>query len=136
MKKKYITTIEDLLALKDTDKKMYGEGVNGYYQFKQGILCYFYDDDSMLIFSDIGIGKGFTPRYIFEEEPVKEVDENDIDKLCWFWDNDEDNKSIGTLTEILTDNPYSFCYRAGCFRHCRRLTPAEVAEITGYKVEA
>lgn len=70
-----------------------------------------------------------------EKEPVKEATEKDVGKLCWFWDNDEDNKGIGTLTEILTDNPYSFCYRAGCFRHCRRLTPAEVAEITGYKVE-
>lgn len=133
--KKYLTKPEDVLALKDTDTKIYIEGMEGYYQFIQGALCYFDDDDAIMMFSKFGIGKGYLMVYILVEEPVKEADENDIGYLCWFWDKDEDSKSIGTLTKILTNNPYSFLCRAGCFRHCRRLTPAEVAEITGYKAE-
>lgn len=80
-------------------------------------------------------GQELIEKLKHEQKPVEEADENDIGKLCWFWDRDKNNKSIGVLTEILTDNPYSFCCRVGCFMHCCRLTPAEVAEITGYKVE-
>lgn len=63
--KKYIKTIEDLLALKDTETKMYAEGVNGYYQFKHGILCFFHGDSSVEIFSDFGLGKGYRDRYFY-----------------------------------------------------------------------
>ena len=134
MKKKYLTTPEDILALKDTDTKIYTEGTNEYYQFVQGVLCYFDEDESVVMFSEIGIGKGYLNRYILEEEPVKEVTEEDVGKLCWMWDTDEEYKT----TEVLKRITQTFSYEgsSGAFwHHCRRLTPAEVAEITGYKVE-
>lgn len=69
-----------------------------------------------------------------EKEPVKEVTKKDIGKLCCFWDFREDDKQIGVLVELDTDAcPYHDGYTY--YQHCRRLTPAEVAEITGYKVE-
>lgn len=65
------------------------------------------------------------------KEPVKEATEEDIGKLCWFWDKECD-KRMGILDHI-EDRLY---YVGDWFYdHCRRLTPAEVAEITGYKVE-
>lgn len=69
-----------------------------------------------------------------EREPVKEADENDIGKLCWFWD--DENRVVGILSHIGKDSfPYKDGERFFGWKHCRRLTPAEVAEITGYKVE-
>lgn len=134
--KKYLTTPEEILALKDTDTKIYAEGSKGYYQFVNGILCYFYSDGSILMFSEIGIGKGYLKRYILVEEPVKEADKNDIGKLCWFFDDDgedEDYKTLSTLKSI--DNNKYVTIKGYYYRHCRRLSPSEVAEITGYKVE-
>lgn len=69
-----------------------------------------------------------------DAESVKEADENDIGKLCWFFDTSLENKRLGILLEIdCSPCPYHTQY--SCYEHCRRLTPAEVAEITGYKVE-
>ena len=134
--KKYLTTPEEILALKDTDTKIYTEDYEGYYQFIQGTLCYFDDDDSFIVCSDIGIGVGYSNRYILVEEPVKEADENDIGKLCWFFDDDgkdEDYKTLSTLKSI--DNCKYVTIKGYYYKHCRRLSPSEVAEITGYKVE-
>ena len=69
-----------------------------------------------------------------EKEPVKEADENDIGKLCWFWDTSVENKKFSILTKI-DCAPCPYHTYNSCYDHCRRLTPAEVAEITGYKVE-
>lgn len=135
MVKKYLTTIEDLLALKDTDTKIYADGITGYYQFNHGILCYYYDDGSVAVFSEFGLGKGFVERYILIEEPVKEADESDIGKLCKFWDEDSKCYVISTL-ECLRSGKFTYKSSHCCsWQHCRHLTPAEVAEITGYKVE-
>lgn len=70
-----------------------------------------------------------------EKEPVKEVTEEDVGKLCEFWDGDHKGHAISTLERL---QPGEFTYKAtygAGWKHCRRLTPTEVAEITGYKVE-
>ena len=43
-KKRYLKTVEDVLAFKDTDTKIYAENESGYYQFVNGILCAFDDE--------------------------------------------------------------------------------------------
>ena len=68
--KKYLTTPEEVLALRDTDTKIYTEGDTGYYQFIQGVLCYFYDDNTMTMFSEFGIGEGYLNRYILVVQKV------------------------------------------------------------------
>lgn len=133
--KKFLTTPEEILSLKDTDTKIYSEGVNGYYQFVRGALCYFYEDGSIIVYGEIGMGKGFSNKYILVEEPVKEADENDIGKLCWFWDDDEDDKTLDILKDT-SIGPRHFEGKATrWYYNCSRLTPDEVAEMTGYKVE-
>lgn len=134
--KKYLTTVEEVLALKDTDTKIYSDDADGYYKFVQGILCYFYDDhDSTVLSIEFGIGKGFAGRYILVEEPIKDATEEDIGKLCKFWDSDTDEKNISVLKKINKECSYPFVHNDGYYGHCSPLTPAEVAEITGYKVE-
>ena len=135
MIKKYLTTPEQLLTLRNTDTKIYTDDSDeeSYYQFVNGVLCRIYKDCKE-INVEIGLGTGFLGKYILEEEPFKEADEKDIGKLCCFWDFDEDDKQIGVLVELDTDScPYNDGYTY--YQHCRPLTPTEVAEITGYKVE-
>lgn len=133
MIKKYLTTPEEILALRHTDTKIYNESCETeeiYYQFVDGVLCEFIRDDGFIFNTDLPLSK----LYILVEEPVKEVLEEDIGKLCWFWDFDDDDKQIGVLVGIAKDScPYRNGY--SWYQHCRRATPAEIAEITGYKVE-
>lgn len=133
-KKKYLETVEEVLALKDTDTKIYKDNTTGgYYQFIGGVLCRFYSNSTPVFNAGIDVNGDY---YILVEEPVKEVTEEDIGKLCWFWDSSDDRKFPGLLTDINYDDAYSFCCRAaGYYSQCCRMSPSEVAEITGYRVE-
>ena len=64
--------------------------------------------------------------------PVQEATEQDIGKICYFWDDSEDySKQIGLLTEIKTANSI-FKYvmsESICFAHCCRLTKQEIEKL-------
>ncbi len=73
--KKYLTTPEEILALKDTDTKIYTFSEEKYYKFIDGVLCLFSGNDSIELFNtNLAIGTYERP-YILVEEPVKEADE-------------------------------------------------------------
>lgn len=128
--KKYLTTPEEILALKDTDTKIYKDNCCGYFKFVGGVFCYFSKTSDVFFNVELGFNQVESQLYIEVEE--LEVTKEDIGKLCWFWDFDEKKKQIGVLVELDEDScPYRNGY--GWYHHCRRLTNAEVAEITGYK---
>lgn len=133
MKKRYLKTVEDVLALKDTDTKIYAERIHGYYRFVNGVWCSF-DYDCPSSWSLCPLTCKGEELYVLEEEPMQEATEDDVGKLCEFWASDC-LKHIGILEEIL-DNDSSPYVMANdfCYQHCRRLAPSEVAVITGYKV--
>lgn len=64
--------------------------------------------------------------------PIQEATNQDIDKLCYFWDDSEDySKQIGLLSEIKTNN-HIFKYVLAdtvCFAHCRRLIKQEAEKL-------
>lgn len=134
--KRYLKTVEDVIALKDTDTKIYREDTDGYCQFIKGTLCGFHND-----FWCIGATIDDASNcYIIEEEPMQEATEADIGKLCWFYADDikKDERDIGILTGLPYEEGDSRHYEMDntyYYKHCRRLTPSEVAELTGYKVE-
>ena len=136
--KKYLTTPEEVLALKDTDAKIYIEDSLNYYRFIDGCLCWFNAKGDFDLNVTMHFSGDFQAKYIVVEEPVKEADKNDIGKLCRFWNDNPQDYVVSILCEVYErgDYPYGIdccdCY----YKYCRRLTPAEVAEITGYKVEA
>ena len=134
MKKKYLKTVEDILALKNSDTKIYVERGEGYYQFVDGILCKFDNYDSLIYFNIELDFEG--TNYILEEEPIQEATEEDIGKLCWFWDNEEGDGERSILKVIHTKEQCQYLIEdCNSYVHCRRLSPSEVAEITGYKVK-
>jgi hypothetical protein len=59
--------------------------------------------------------------------------------LCVFWDEGIGGKDYGILEDYGEDAQTKklsyYCKGDRWYDYCRRLTPAEVAEITGYKVE-
>ena len=138
MKKKYLKTIEDIEALRNTNTKIYSalddeSKLKTFYRFVNGVLCFFWDENNYSYNAFLQSNENARP-YILVEEPIKEVTEEDVGKLCWMWDTDEEYKT----TDVLKRITQTFFYEgsSGAFwHHCRRLTPAEVAEITGYKVE-
>lgn len=131
--KKYLTTPEEVLALKDTDTKIYDYFKDKYYKFVGGILCYFNDKDEILLFNTnlvLGHLKNSYP-YILIEEPISNATEKDIGKLCWFWDDeDEDTGNYGVLKYIRDEKFYINDLLS--YDNCKRLTFEEIVELTGY----
>ena len=131
MKKKYLKDVESVLALKNTDTKIYAENITGYYQFVKGVLCRFSTNSDHVCIGDwVTLAMNL---YILEEEPMQEATEEDELALCVFW-RDDSHKYYGVLDYIQGSGDFKMI-GGSSFPHCRRLSPAEVAEITGYKVE-
>ena len=133
--KKYLKIIEEVLALKDTDTKIYYGDEGCYLKFINGVLCFF-GDNGVMINASAGM-TGAEKYYILVEE---EADENDVGKLCKFWNDDPNQYAIGIFSKVSEEEDDNYPYRMDCieglwYKHCRRLTPTELAEITGYKVE-
>lgn len=138
MKKKYLKTPEDVIALKDTDTKIYTsfyKEKETYYKFVNGFLCRF-DSNGIIKFND-GVYLKAHDFYIYEEEPMQEATEADIGKLCWFWDSDDKSKQVGLLRSAdYYGKKVGYESSDGlCYSHCCRLSSSEVAELTGYKVK-
>ena len=131
MKKKYLKTVEDLLALKDTDTKIYREPDEEYYyhQFVDGTLCRF-DSDGDVKFN-IAI-TSIDKYYILEEEyeEQQEATVKDVGKLCWCWDDDDEasNKMISVLKSIDMHREF-YANNIGYYIHCRPLTKEEIKEF-------
>lgn len=130
MIKKYLTTPEEILALKDTDTKIYIENNRGYFKYVNDIVCYF-EDDYCYFNAEIMFGPCYEKKYILVEEPVREV----IGKIGWFWDDDETRRVFGRVVAFNECGSHLFETDNSIYKHFRPLTPEEVAEITDYKVE-
>lgn len=71
--KKYLTTPEEILALKDTDTKIYIDGLSTYYQYVGGVLCRFHERYPTVFNCGIELN-GLSPLYILvEKSEVAEI---------------------------------------------------------------
>ena len=64
--------------------------------------------------------------------PIQEATEQDIGKLCCFWDSEynPNAKIVGCLHSILPYKDVKYVVRGGLsYRHCRRLTKQEIEEL-------
>lgn len=133
--KKYLKTIEDIEALRNTNTKIYSaldeSKPETFYRFVNGVLCFFWDENNYSYNAFLQSNENARP-YILIEEPVKEVTEKDIGKLCKIIRKDGERISI---LVCFTNNKRPVAVGGDIFDKCYRLTPAEVAEMTGYKVE-
>lgn len=131
--KKYLTTPEDLLALKDTDTKIYTFYEDKYYKFVDGVLCFFNEKDELLLFNTVLVINHHCDcyPYILIEEPISNATEKDIGKMCWFFfDEDEDSGNYGVL-KYIRDGKFHI-NDLFSYDNCKRLTFEEIVELTGY----
>ena len=127
--KKYLKTIEDIEALRNTDTKVYSHGSDGYYQFIKGVFCFIHSNGDIYYNSDIGLDG---TQYI--EVPDK-PDESWIGKLGWVSDESKDKKTrCSVLVEYLEGCPHPYKIQGGLsWTYFTPLTPEEVEKYTGYK---
>ena len=63
--------------------------------------------------------------------PIQEATEQDVGKLCYFWDNDG-TRTYGLLSDLIIegseDRKYGCCYGRR-WTHARRLTKQEIEEL-------
>lgn len=131
--KKYLKTIEDIEALRNTGTVIYNARCDlNYLRFIDGILCQFSKEGKLLRYNtNINV----SGEYYIEVED--DTYESYIGKLGWVSDKSPDEKnmcSILTGIDELSGFPYS-CSNGAGWKYFKPLTPDEVAEITGYKVE-
>lgn len=131
--RKYLKTIEDLEALRNTDTKIYREIYGVYYKFINGVLCSFTMNGELYMYN-AGLSWVVQEYYVeVEDEPS----EDDIGKLGWFYDYDiPDDGFIDVLNGIVDgdSDKYFPKYDSCGYQHFRPLTPEEVEKYTGYKV--
>ena len=129
--KKYLKSIKDVEALRNTDTKIYEEYYNdSYWKFVNGILCKFYTDNGGFTYNTCFTIDVNSRLYI--EVPDKS-DKSWIGKLGWFWDSDEKIKTIDVLIKVGLGRFWSK-KASEHFSNFRPLTPEEVEKYTGYKV--
>ena len=139
--KKYLKTINDVLALENTDTKIYERGTNSYWKFVNGALCKFDKDKDGYTYHTYFTIENDSQFYIevdehdcVRQDAEDEPSEDWIGKLGFFWDTgDADDGFIDVLEEIV-DGEYGTKYDGACYTHFRPITPEEVEKYTGYKV--
>lgn len=131
MKKRYLKTIEDIEALRNTDTKIYCESHGGYYKFINGVLCYFQSNGEDFQYQG-GLWVSQEPYIEVEDDPL----ENNIGKLGWFYDYTEKASVLDFLEKISDTEVCRYVTKSTNVRynHFRPLTPEEVEKYTGYKV--
>lgn len=133
--KKYLTTVEDVTALKDTDTIIYMDDSDKTFKFVNGVLCSFEHDT---VFVNDYLGLSNSNKYILVDKPIAEATEEDVGKVCKFWDEPEDSDNFGLLEAIWDKGEVVYAYKkalGSTYKHCRVVTPKEVKQLTGYEVK-
>lgn len=134
MKKHYLKTIEDIkyceennLVIRDAKDKICS------YAFEGNCWVYYLEGQPALYNASIRLSS----KLYYEEESIQEATKEDIGTLCRFWGRDYKDAELGILKEVsYDDDEVRYLSKEDYwYYHCHSLTPSEVAELTGYKVE-
>lgn len=130
--KKYLKTIEDIEALRNTDTKIYNSGSDGYFQFVNGVPCLFCDTSDVFYNATIDFNEVESKLYI--EVPDK-PDESWVGKLGWVSDTADNKTGCEVFKKYNIGDDYPYETELGtCWKYFTPLTPEEVEKFTGYKV--
>lgn len=61
--------------------------------------------------------------------PIQEATEDDVGKLCVFWNDEFKGYGILTLKDVAGGKPYYIADSNSTYDHCRRLTKQEIEEL-------
>lgn len=127
-KKHYITTIADIKYCEEYEKTLYSELRGIFWKFENGVWCEFVDGVCLSYNVTLSVKDGLL-YYEEELEEQTKATENDIGKLCWFWDEDEDDKQVSVLNEIRLGSFTYYSRNLGVCINCRPLTKEEIQEF-------
>ena len=98
-----------------------------------------YQDTCDLIWYDCGVSceSPFAINWHGKTEitrPIQEATDDDVGKICCFWNEDKDDKLCGILTcirEHVNNGTLKYILNFGDveYKHCRRLTKQEIEEL-------
>lgn len=130
--KKYLKTIEDIEALRDTDTKIYRDKAHGYFKFVNGLPCLFCDSSIVYYNATIDFDEVDSKLYIETPDTTDYL----IGKLGWISDEDTDNKlNCGIFKKYHLGAAYPYEIESGsCWKHFTPLTPEDIEKYTCYKV--
>ena len=126
-KKHYIKTIEDIKYCEEKGIELYDEyQATVCFRFVDGVWCS-YTNKNLNVYN---VRLSLNSLYYEEEsEEQQEATEDDVGKLCWFWDVDN-NKFIEVLAGYNKDSKTPYECGAGWYnRYCRPLTKEEIKEF-------
>ena len=129
-KKHYIKDISDIKYCEDNGLTIYSDTWEpDFFKFDNGVWCMYSDNE--LKFYNSSFDVSYDELYYYEEEPEEqqEVTEKDVGKLCWFWDEDEDDKQVSVLNEIRMGSFPYYSINLGVYINCRPLTKEEIKEF-------
>ena len=102
--RKYLENIKDIEALKDTDTIIhYGSDEEYILKFVNGVLCSFYKENTDRL-HEYNFSLNFEIQTPYIDEPSKD----DIGKLGFFWNDDEDDSILDVLWENKRNSEYPF----------------------------
>lgn len=135
-KKHYIKDISDIKYCEEKGLTIYSYTWEpDFFKFDNGVWCMYSDNELKSYNSSFDVS--YDDLYYYEEEPEEqEATEKDVGKLCKFYDTEADEPRYSVLEKVFKEDS-DFPFMDSCcdtWEHCRRLSPAEVAEITGYGV--
>jgi len=125
-KKHYIKDISDIKYCEEKGIELYDEyQATVCFRFVDGVWCS-YTNKNLNVYN---VRLSLNSLYYEEEsEEKQEATENDIGKLCWFWDDEEECKRVGKLLRITDD---FYCYEDGdkFWAYCRPLKKEEIKKF-------
>ena len=128
-KKREIKTIDDIKYCEEHCLTIYSAVDGHYYEFNDGQWNEYDDDVGNLRAYNACLPLDFD-LYYYEEQEQKEADENDVGKLCWFWNAyDAHDKIVGLLKGIEISGDRFYAENIAYYRHCRPLTKEEIKEF-------
>lgn len=130
--KKYLKSVEEIEALRNTDTKIYRDNGRGYFKFVNGLPCLFCDTSDVFYNATIDFNEVESKLYI---EVADKPDESWIGKLGWVSDESKDKKTrCGVLVEYLEEHQHPYKIQGGLsWTYFTPLTPEEIEKYTGYK---
>ena len=122
-------SLDEILDRLDKGQKLYVEDANDYYQKISNTLIRFVNDTLVIVGASFEVRECALIKYFLDEVEEPEADESCIDKLCWFWCDNEYAKCVDILTEIKTEETYKYRTKSNVWKHCRPLTKEEALTL-------
>lgn len=129
MKKKHqIKTIDDIKYCEKHKIDICSDSPEkSYYRFDGNVWSFYMKERLLEYNTGLFLSNTF---YYYEEQEQQEATKNDIGKLCFGWNYDDEEKDLGVLEDYdISDSDKYYLAGLDWYYHCRPLTKEEIKEF-------